>query len=143
MDDLLRVLINRHLTLSCIDFLGVDFASHIAVDNHIMYKGTLSSMHDDVIMHLLDIDKSVWDYYGCCSQEVTGLMAIKGREKFQSDICLAYSGDLSLDDDIYIAVACKDKVSTFCFQLSSKRNQNIEQAILLGIEKTLRMINEI
>ncbi|MCD7949977.1 MAG: CinA family protein [Erysipelotrichaceae bacterium] len=143
MDELLRVLIKKDLTISCIDFLGVDFASHMAIDNDSIYKGTLSSSQPDVIIRLLDIDAQVVNYYGCDSQELAGLMAIKGREKFQSDICLAYSGYLAQEDDIYLAVAYHDKVSTFCFQLSSIRNQNIEQAILLGIEKTLRMINEI
>ncbi|MCD7894632.1 MAG: CinA family protein [Erysipelotrichaceae bacterium] len=144
MDELIRALIAKKLSLSCIDFLGVDFASHLGVDNSEIYKGTLSSSHQDVLTVFLDINQNVLNYYGFNSQEVVGLMAINGKEKFQSDICLAYSGTLSYEEnDIFLAVAYKEKVSTFCFQLSSKRTLNIEQAILLGIEKTLRMINEI
>ncbi len=144
MDELIRTLMEKKLSLSCIDFPGIDFASHFGVDNDSIYKGSLSSLHQDVLMNFLNIEQRIIDYYGYDSQEVVGLMAINGKEKFQSDICLAYSAHLSLEiDDIYLAVAYKDKVSTFCFQLSSKRKQNMKQAILLGIEKTLRMINEI
>ncbi|MCD8027620.1 MAG: CinA family protein [Erysipelotrichaceae bacterium] len=95
-------------------------------------------------MKFLNINQEVWYYYGYASQEIAGLMAINGKEKFQSNICLAFTSKSTDEkDDIYLAVAYKDKVSTFCFQLSSKRRQNMKQAILLGIEKTLRMINEI
>ncbi|MCD8027619.1 MAG: hypothetical protein LUF02_02935 [Erysipelotrichaceae bacterium] len=45
MDELIRILIEKHLSLSCIDFPGIDFASHLGIDNDDIYKGSLTSSH--------------------------------------------------------------------------------------------------
>ena len=95
----------------------------------------------------MHIDEKVIEQFGVVSNEVAGLMAIQGQKMFESDLCISFTGNAgpsAMEGKpvglIYIGIAYKDNIHTFCYHLSGSRDDIQKQAILIGIEKILEIL---
>ena len=145
MEELAEILKQRNISIASVESFTVGgFASAIGSISGIsqVYRGSLVSYQTRIKRDVLHIDQKVIDTYGVVSNEVAGLMAINGKEMFDCDLCVSFTGNAgpsAMEGKpvglIYIGIAYFDKIYTFCFELSGSRQDIQKQAISLGIEK--------
>lgn len=150
MDELAPLLIERHISISSVESFTVGgFAHQIGRISGIsaVYCGTLVSYQTRIKRDVLHIDEKVIEQFGVVSNEVAGLMAIQGQKMFESDLCISFTGNAgpsAMEGKpvglIYIGIAYKDNIHTFCYHLSGSRDDIQKQAILIGIEKILEIL---
>lgn len=152
MDELADILKENNISIASIESFTVgSFANMIGSIQGIsqVYKGSLVSYQSCIKRDVLHIKQNVIDTFGVVSNEVAGLMAIHGKELFDCDLCISFTGNAGPTATegkpvglIYIGIAYLDKIQTYCFQLSGKRNDIKNQAVLLGIEKILEILKK-
>lgn len=152
MDELAQLLIKRNISISSVESFTVGgFANMIGSISGIsaVYRGSLVSYQTCIKRDVLHIDEQVIETYGVVSREVAGMMAIRGKKMFDSDICVSFTGNAgptAMEGKpvglIYIGIAYQDLIHTFCFELSGGREDIKKQAILLGIEKILEILKK-
>lgn len=152
MEELAQILMDRHISISSVESFTVGgFANWIGSISGIsaVYRGSLVSYQTRIKRDVLKIDQKIIDSFGVVSSEVAGLMAIQGQKMFSSDLCISFTGNAgpsAMEGKpvglIYIGIAFRETISTYCFELSGTRNDIKKQAILLGIEKIIKILNE-
>lgn len=152
MNELADFLKAHDISIASVESFTVGaFASSIGSISGIsqVYKGSLVSYQTCIKRDVLHIDQKIIDTYGVVSKEVAGLMAIKGKDMFSSDICISFTGNAgptAMEGKpvglIYIGIAFLDKISTYCFELSGTREDIKNQAVKLGIEKILEILKK-
>ena len=152
MDELAKYLIEHRITISSVESFTVgSFANEIGSISGIsaVYKGSLVSYQTCIKRDVLKIDEKIIEKYGVVSNEIAGLMAISGRNMFNTDVCVSFTGNAGPDamedkpvGQIHIGVAYLEDIHTFCFQLTGSRNDIKKQAVLLGIEKILEILKK-
>lgn len=152
MNELAQFLMENKISISSVESFTVGgFANMIGSVSGIsaVYRGSLVSYQTRIKRDVLHIDQQVIDTYGVVSNEVAGLMAIQGQKMFESDLCVSFTGNAgptAMEGKpvglIYIGVAYLDKIYTYCFELSGTREDIKKQAILLGIEKILKILKK-
>ena len=145
MEELAEILKQRDISIASVESFTVGgFASAIGSISGIsqVYRGSLVSYQSRIKRDVLHIDQKVIDTYGVVSNEVAGLMAIHGKDMFDCDLCVSFTGNAgpsAMEGKpvglIYIGIAYLDQIYTFCFELSGCRQDIQKQAISLGIEK--------
>jgi len=145
MEELAQYLISNDLSISSVESFTVGgFANMIGSISGIsaVYRGSLVSYQTRIKRDVLKIPEKVIDQFGVVSSEVAGLMAIHGQEMFDSDICISFTGNAgpsAMEGKpvglIYIGIAYRENIHTFCFELSGSREEIKKQAIFIGIEK--------
>lgn len=152
MEKLALELIERNISISSVESFTVgSFANSVGSISGIskVYRGSLVSYQTRIKRDVLHIDQKIIDAYGVVSKEVAGLMAIKGKEMFESDICISFTGNAGptpMEDKpvglIYIGIAYLDKIETYEYHLIGNRESIKKQAVLLGIEKILKILKK-
>lgn len=152
MDELAQLLIEKNISISSVESFTVGaFANMIGSISGIsaVYRGSLVSYQTRIKRDVLHIDEKVIETYGVVSREVAGLMAIQGKKMFDSDICISFTGNAgptAMEGKpvglIFIGIAYQDLIHTFCFELSGGREDIKKQAILIGIEKILKILKK-
>ena len=103
------------------------------------YKGGLVTYATEEKVRLLGIPQKDVDRYGVVSKEIALQMARLGREKLDVDFCISFTGNAGPDamenkpvGEVYLAVASKEKVEVFPYQLEGDRHKIQENAIFLA-----------
>ena len=137
---------NNNLTLGSVEsFTGGAFASHITkipgASN--FYKGTIVSYATEIKEKLLGIPAEIIEKHGVVSPEVAALMATKGKEKLNVDVCVSFTGNAgptSMENKpvglIYIGIADNNGVKVYDYLLNGSRVEIQLEAISL-VEKIL------
>ncbi len=150
MEELARYLIEHNISISSVESFTVGgFAQMVGSVSGIsaVYRGSLVSYQTRIKRDVLNIKEEVIETYGVVSKEVAGLMAIQGKEMFDSDICISFTGNAgptAMEGKpvglIYIGIAYKDNIWTYGYELNGNREDIKNQAILIGIQKILSVI---
>jgi PncC family amidohydrolase len=152
MDELAELLIQSHISISSVESFTVGgFASLIGSISGIsqVYRGSLVSYQTRIKRDVLKIDENIIETYGVVSKEIAGLMALNGQKMFDSEICISFTGNAgptAMENKpvglIYIGIAYRDNINTYCYQLSGNRKQIKEQAIQLGCNELLKLLKK-
>lgn len=151
MEDVGQYLINHNISISTVEsFTAGGFASSLGDISGIskVFKGGLITYQTIIKEDVLGIDHEVVEKYGVVSREVAGLMAIKGAEMFDSDLCVSFTGNAgpsAMEDKpvgmIFIGICYNDKINIFNYQLNGSRKQVKEQAIELAWYELYKILN--
>lgn len=152
MEELAQLLMQEKISISSVESFTVGgFANKIGSISGIssVYRGSLVSYQTRIKRDLLHIDEKIIEKFGVVSREVAGLMAISGQKMFDCDLCISFTGNAgpqAMEEKpvglIYIGIAYLDHIHTFCYHLSGTREDIKKQAILLGIEKILEILEK-
>lgn len=152
MEELAKLLIERNISISSVESFTVGgFASCIGSYSGIskVYRGSLVSYQTRIKRDILKIDQEIIDKYGVVSNEIAGLMAINGQKMFDSDICISFTGNAgptAMEGKpiglVFIGIAIKDNIHIYKFQLNGSRNQIKEQAIHIGCNELIKLLNK-
>ena len=101
-----------------------------------MYKRQVSYSVDSKI-RILNIDNQRIEKYGVVSAEIAKEMSIGVKNKFESDISVAVTGNVgsksadgkSAVGKVFIAINFKNKIDTWEFNFNSDRKTNIESTV--------------
>ena len=153
MDELAKFLMKNHISISSVESFTVGgFANAIGSISGIsaVYCGSLVSYQTRIKRDVLGIEQEIIDHFGVVSKEVAGLMAINGLDMFDSDVCVSFTGNAgptAMEGKpvglIYIGVAYDGNIHTYCYELKGSREEIKEQAISLGAEKVLEVLNDL
>lgn len=151
MNELAQILISKNISISTVESFTVGgFANMLGSVSGIsaVYRGSLVSYQTRIKRDVLHIDETIIDEYGVVSKEIAGLMAIRGQEMFDSDLCISFTGNAgpsAMEEKpvglIFIGIAYAKMIHTYCFELSGSREDIKQQALLLGVEKILEIID--
>jgi nicotinamide-nucleotide amidase len=90
---------------------------------------------------LAGVAPEIYNTHGAVSQECVEAMAIGGREKLQSDFCLATSGIAGPDGGtpekpvgtVWIALAFQGGVLSRCYHFPGNRDRNILMSVFAAL----------
>ena len=91
----------------------------------------------DSKIRILNIDNQRIEKYGVVSAEIAKEMSIGVKNKFESDISVAVTGNVGLKSadgksavgKVFIAINFKNKIDTWEFNFNSDRKTNIESTV--------------
>ena len=101
------------------------------------FLGGIVSYSVDSKIRILNIDNQRIEKYGVVSAEIAKEMSIGVKNKFESDISVAVTGNVgsksgdgkSAVGKVFIAINFKNKIDTWEFNFNSDRKTNIESAV--------------
>ncbi len=105
------------------------------------YEGSLVTYSYALKTHLAGVDPEIYNTHGAVSQECVEAMAVGGREKLNSDYCLATSGIAGPDGGtpekpvgtVWIALAHAEGVESKLFHFPGNRDRNIHMSVLAAL----------
>lgn len=105
------------------------------------FKGSIVSYANEIKVAELGVDNEMLEKYGAVSQGVIEQMAVGGREKMQTDFCLATSGIAGPDGGteekpvgtVWIALAGENGVKSKLLHLGEHRGRNIRRSALSAL----------
>ena len=149
-EKLVKTLIERKLTISCCESLsaGLCMATLASVPGASqVLKGGFVTYQTQMKEDLVHVDKKIIEQYGVVSKECAHDMALHTKELTQSDIALSFTGNAgpsAMENKpaglVYYALAYKDRVDVFEFQLKMERNQLRETIVDLMIERVIALL---
>ena len=138
----------RGLTLGSVEsFTGGMFAKEITAVSGAskFYKGGLVTYATEEKARLLGISKDDIEEYGVVSQQIAYQMAENGRDLFDVDVCVSFTGNAGPEamegkpvGEIYIGLSSKDGTLVFPYMLKGTRNSIQEE----GVKNALEIIKE-
>lgn len=136
-ENIINSLIKQGITLSSVEsFTGGLFASSVVDVSGVsrIYKGSIVSYSNEVKENIVGISKDVIEQYTAVSQEVATQMALKGKQKFNTDICVAFTGYAQKGEnkpygDVYIAIAYHDLIIVKNYIIDGPRNVVRQKAV--------------
>lgn len=143
MKELVLLLKEHHLTLaSCESVSGGDFASamtDVSGASDVYLGGTV--VYTDMAKNILiGVENEVLELYGSVSEETVRQMAVLTKQRLNSDLAIAFSGNAgpraSSDKPvgrIYTAIACSDECLVFQDDLTGSRKEIKQKTVDLGI----------
>ena len=101
------------------------------------FLGGIVSYSVDSKIRILKIDNHKIEKYGVVSSEIAKEMSIGVKNKFESDISIAVTGNVGLKSGdgkspvgkVFIAINIRDKIDTWEFNYNGDRKANIESAL--------------
>ncbi len=96
MNDLVELLKHRRLTISSVEsFTGGLFGARLCDIPGVseVYRGTLTAYNESVKSDWLDLDPIWLQSVGTISADCAKALAIQGRLRFHSDVCVALTGN--------------------------------------------------
>ena len=101
------------------------------------FLGGIVSYSVDSKIKILNIDNQRIEKYGVVSGEIAKEMSIGVKNKFESDISVAVTGNVgsksgdgkSAVGKVFIAINFKNKIDTWEFNFNSDRKTNIESTV--------------
>ncbi len=105
------------------------------------YEGSLVTYSYDMKTHLAGVAPEIYEKNGAVSQECAEAMALGGKERLQSDFCLATSGIAGPDGGtpdkpvgtVWIALAHPEGVVSKFFHFPGNRERNIHMSVLAAL----------
>lgn len=138
MDKLVELLIKNNYSISSVEsFTAGMFSSMLGDVSGVSkcLKGSLVTYQTNIKQDVLNIDKSLIDNYGVISQEISNQMAIQGKEIFNSDICVSFTGNAgpyAMENKpvgyVYMSVYFKKQIFEYHFHLKGSRKDIRETA---------------
>ena len=140
----------RQLTISSVEsFTGGLFASSITEIPGVskIYLGTLVSYSTKIKKDVLNVDSDVLNNYGVISKECAEEMLVKGKEMFNSNIVVSFTGNAGPDSMenkeaglIYIGICIND--SNHIYELNIKKERNVvrKEAVKFAFDKIYELL---
>ena len=140
----------RELTISSVEsFTGGLFASSITEIPGVskIYLGTLVSYSTKIKQDVLNVDSDVLNNYGVISKECAEEMLVKGKEMFNSNIVVSFTGNAGPDSMenkeaglIYIGISIND--SNHIYELNVKKERNVvrKEAVKFAFDKIYELL---
>lgn len=138
MKELVEILIEKQYSIASIESLTAGlFTSKVAEVSgaSTVLKGGLVTYMTSCKVDVLHIEQSLIDKYGVISEQIAKAMVLKGKELFQCDIVVSFSGNagpMVMDNKpvglVHMAILWEDKVSSFEQIFKGTRNEIREQA---------------
>lgn len=105
------------------------------------YEGSLLTYSYAMKTHLAGVAPEIYETHGAVSQECVEAMALGGKERLQSDFCLATSGIAGPDGGtpdkpvgtVWIALAHPYGVESKLFHFPGNRERNIHMSVLAAL----------
>lgn len=151
MKELVALLKKHQYTIASVESLTAGlFSSKIAEVSgaSAVLKGALVTYQTIIKEKVLGIDKALIDQYGVISKEVADAMAIKGKELFQSDISVSFSGNAGPDvmDNkavglVHMAIVQHETLYSYERIFAGTRNEIREKAVLFMCEQIKKINN--
>ena len=95
-----------------------------------VYLGSIVAYANIVKQDLLHIDAKLIEEFGVVSEPIAKAMAISGQKIFNSDVCVAFSGNAgpnTLENKqvglVYTCIVIIDETYNYCDKLSGNRNE--------------------
>ena len=133
MKKLIEVLSQNSFKIASVESLtGGLFASElVSVDGASnVYLGSIVAYANNVKQDLLHIDAKLIEEFGVVSEPIAKAMAISGQKIFNSDVCVAFSGNAgpnTLENKqvglVYTCIVIIDETYNYCDKLSGNRNE--------------------
>jgi PncC family amidohydrolase len=152
MDELCEFLIAHNIQIASVESFTVGtFASRIGMHPGIskVYRGSVVSYQTMIKHRVLGIDQDIIDTYGVVSSQIAREMCTHGRELFDSDVCISFTGNAGPDAMegkkvglIYIGICYHDDVYTYEYELNGSRQEIVDQAITLGCANLLKAMKK-
>lgn len=150
MKELVHTLINKNLTISsCESFTVGQFGALVGSipGASSTYKGTLVTYATEIKINVLHVDENTAKHYGVVSHEVAYEMCLKGKELFDSDICISFTGNAgpeAMEDKpvglVYIGINVLGKIETYEYHLIGTRASIQKQAVMIATRKLKKML---
>lgn len=144
MKELVHHLIEEGLTISsCESFTVGNFGAQVGSipGASKTYKGTLVTYQTCIKTDVLKVDKELVERYGVVSHEVAYAMCKNGRELFNSDLCVSFTGNAgpeAMEDKpvglVYLGINDRGTIHTYEYHLVGSRSSIQLQAIKKAIE---------
>lgn len=152
MEDLVKLLTEKHLTISSVESLtGGLFASEIVSVSGAaeVYLGSLVTYANSIKEDLLKIDKEIIDKHGVVSKEIAYLMSKQACKLIDSDIMISFTGNAgpnTLEDkpvgDIYTCIKYLDRYYDYHDSLSGSRQEIREAIIVLSKNRIIDIVKK-
>jgi PncC family amidohydrolase len=142
MEELVELLKQKNLTLSCVESLtGGLFASSITNIPGVskVFKGGVVTYWTSIKEDVVHVNKDIIDKFGVVSSECALEMARHGQELLTSDICISFTGNAGPDvmenkpvGLVYIGLKIKDKEFVKELHLQGNRQEIRKKCIQEG-----------
>lgn len=150
MNELMMVLKNKEMTLSCAESLtGGLFGSTITSFSGAskVFKGGVICYDNDVKEKVLNVDKEIIDTYGVVSSACASMMARGVKKLLNTDVAISFTGNAGPDvmegkpvGLVYIGICIGETSFSFEYTFSGDRNSIRNQCVKEGIKKILELI---
>lgn len=144
MEELVELLKNKNLTLSCIESLtGGLFASSITSVPGVskIFKGGVVTYWTSIKEDVVHVSKDVISQYGVVSSQCALEMARHGQALLTSDICISFTGNAGPEvmenkevGLVYIGLKIKDKEFVKELHLQGNRQEIRNKCVQEGIK---------
>ncbi len=144
MEELVELLKNKNLTLSCIESLtGGLFASSITSVPGVskIFKGGVVTYWTSIKEEVVHVSKDVISQYGVVSSQCALEMARHGQRLLTSDICISFTGNAGPEvmenkpvGLVYIGLKIKDKEFVKELHLQGNRQEIRNKCVQEGIK---------
>tara|TARA_B100000963_G_C22442689_1_gene587373 strand:- start:350 stop:814 length:465 start_codon:yes stop_codon:yes gene_type:complete len=140
-----KYLINKKKTIStCESITGGALSSKLMslAGSSAFFKGSVVVYNDEIKSKILGIDYSRIKKFSAVSEQISNEMAISAQKIFDSDYCIATTGnagpnnndEISKIGQIYVTLITPKKIITQGFVFSNDRNKNIEKTVDFAID---------
>ena len=114
------------------------------------YKGSVIAYSNEVKHNILHVRQEYLDSYGAVSEQVVTAMAYGVMKTLDTDYAIATSGIAGPDGGtpekpvgtVWLAIANRDSVQTWCLHLRGDRNTITDTATTLALVKLLAVLGE-
>lgn len=150
MENLVRQLTKQGLTISsCESFTVGNFGAKIGSISGAskVYQGSLICYNTTIKIDVLGVAASLVKQYGVVSYEVAKEMCRNGRQFFNSDICISFTGNAgpsAMENKpvglVYIGINYLDEIEVLECHLSGRRFEIVNEAIDIALNNILNKI---
>ena len=145
ISDIHKFLVQNNKTIStCESITGGAISSKLTSKpgSSIFFKGSVVVYNDEVKSKILGIDLKKIKKLSAVSQQISLEMALSAKNIFDSDYCIATTGnagpsnydEISKTGQVYITVITPEKIITEEYTLSGVRSKNIEKTVNFAID---------
>lgn len=149
-EQLVELLKEKNMTISSIESFTGGYFSKLITDvsgSSKVFYGGMVTYKTEIKCELLGIDKNIIDVNGVVSQIVANEMAIKGNEKFKTDITVSFTGnagpgvceDNKQVGECYSAIYINKKIYEVPFMFGKLKRNDIRESAC--IEVAIELIN--
>lgn len=150
MRALVQLLTEKKLTISSIESLTAGlFSAKLAEVEHasaVLYGG-LVTYDTNCKIDVLHVDKDLIDKHGVVSCECAEAMCLKGRELFNTDICVSMSGNAGPDvldnkavGQVYMGINYRGKIYLYDKIFDGSRNEIRNKTVMFLCEEIKKII---
>lgn len=152
INDLVEKLKSEKLTISSVESLTAGlFCSEIASipGASAILRGGIVTYASDCKVDLANVKSKSIEKYGVISKIVAREMALGGKEKLKSDICVSFTGNAGpavLENkkvgEVFIGIAFNNVVNVYHRVFKGNRNEIRKKSVLFASKKILRLLEK-